>query len=111
MRAIPILLLFAACTGDDSLCDHDQKYLYGLCYEVNAQVDAGTDMAHAHFGDPCAIDDDCAAPANYCAIESGEVSGYCSHTNCLDVDGVCPPTWTCLDLGVYQPEFSICKQP
>lgn len=110
-RSLCVLVVAVCIAGcDDNLCDGDQRYSHGLCYEIDAEV--AVDSAFPHFGDPCTADPDCGAPATYCAKEPGAATGYCTRTGCLTDATICPAGWTCLDLGVFAPGLpAICKKP
>lgn len=139
---VVILLAALACLAGlaaggciDSYCDPGQTHQDGLCYPgLDAQppsIDGGaadggptdgsaddggsadaTADPFAHYGDVCADTDGCEAPADYCAVQPGQPTGFCTHTGCLEDDGVCPAGWGCLDLSVFDPTLpSICTQP
>ena len=96
------LTLVSACTSGGH-CDHDQTYAHGLCIEPI--VDAGAvpgDAGFDHYGDTCVDPARCAAPTNFCMIEFGEDTGYCTATGCT-VDADCPDGWRCTDLSVLLP--------
>ena len=122
LRLILIVLApiaVAGCFPDSNRCDPDQRYSYGLCYQIDAAVspqtgaDAGADdagMSFAHFGDVCAGDGDCAAPTDFCAKYPSDPTGYCTRTGCLTDASLCPDGWSCLDLSMYGYP-AICLKP
>jgi hypothetical protein len=118
MRVRRGLFLLALLTGPACVsepCDPGQTYRHGLCYpDVDAQGAPGADAGDpfAHYGDPCADTSECDAPTDYCALQPGQPTGYCTHTGCLEDESVCPDGWDCLDLSVFNPTLpSICSQP
>jgi hypothetical protein len=110
LRALAAALALVACDPGTGPCDGDQRYLDGLCYDVD---DAGPGDAGApHFGDPCGVSVDCLAPTNFCVPPSATVPAYCTRTGCLTDPTACPAGWPCVDLGVFQPQLpSICARP
>jgi len=123
IRSISILIAaaaIAACFPESDRCDPDQRYSYGLCYQIDAAVAPGPDSGsgsgsgdpYAHFADVCAGDGDCAAPTDFCAKYPSDPTGYCTRTGCLDDMTRCPSGWGCLDLTVYLPGLpAICTKP
>jgi hypothetical protein len=68
-------------------------------------------MAPAGLGDPCTVNDECSAEADYCALMPGQSEGYCTPTGCASDGQPCPQDWSCLDLSVFSPGLpSICSQ-
>ncbi len=119
---------------DDDPCDSGQELQDGACVAVveDSPGDSGASGAGgagnprgggaggngggrvADFGDPCAEQNDCAAPVPYCALQPGQAVGYCTATGCVppeDTD-VCPDGWGCMDLSIFAAgEPVICTQP
>jgi hypothetical protein len=61
------------------------------------------------FGDTCASSDDCRCDVSYCAIQPTAAEGICTRTGCVEDPGICPPTFTCFDLSVFDSSLpSIC---
>lgn len=112
-------LVLAACFSDTDHCDPDQRYAFGLCYQIDAAASpadaastADADPRFAHFSDVCTGDDSCAAPTDYCAKYPSDPTGYCTRTGCLTDLSICPDGWSCLDLSVYLAGLpAICLRP
>jgi hypothetical protein len=117
--------LVGACTEDDP-CDDGQILVNGWCdlAPVDAAVPAPTSDAAvantagpevggeaggtgATFGSTCKTSAECAAPADYCANPPGN----CTATGCELNPGVCPATWTCMDLTPFGVALHICVPP
>jgi hypothetical protein len=119
--SIPIVAALAACFPESDRCDPDQRYSYGLCYQIDAAAAPSPDSGSgsggdpfAHFDDVCAGDGDCAAPTDFCAKYPSDPTGYCTRTGCLADMTRCPTGWGCLDLSEYLnlPGLpSICTKP
>ena len=104
----------SACVPEHERCDPDQRYWYGLCYEIDAAVshEAGPDASYQHFDDVCSGDSDCVAPTGVCAGYPGDPTGHCTRTGCLVDMSLCPGGWGCLDPSVYLPALpAICTRP
>jgi hypothetical protein len=120
-RAFVLMFLLAGCDPSDP-CDADQVARGGLCYPAETGMDAapaatgGADAApaadpHEHYGLACASTEECPAPSHYCAIRPGQTEGYCSHTGCKEDPAVCPSSWRCVDLSVFQAGLpSVCTR-
>lgn len=109
-----LAIAFAGCFSESERCDPDQRYSYGLCYQIDAAVtqEAGSDASFEHFAEVCTGDTDCVAPTNFCAKYPSDPSGYCTRTGCLTDMAICPSGWSCLDLTVYAPGLpAICIKP
>jgi hypothetical protein len=67
------------------------------------------------FGQTCSDGQghtDCGCAADYCAVQPGQSSGYCTAAGCKEDPSICPDGWTCLDLSVFDPSLpSICREP
>lgn len=74
--------------------------------------DGGDGEGAACFEETCASHDDCDCDADYCGIRPGESTGYCTYRGCKEDPSVCPESWSCMDLSIYQPTLpSICVRP
>ena len=89
MKLLLACLLLAACDRDDSVCDPDQSYHHGLCYDIDAPP------AVAPFGTGCLFDEECPTGTNHCAIDSSTRAGICTMTGCDLAPAICPATWHC----------------
>lgn len=99
--------ILAACADEEHLCDPDQTFSQGVCYDPPTE-----DETFAHFGDTCTDDTGCEAPTSFCVKLPGAASGYCTATGCLEDASVCPADWVCTDLSSYGPGLpSICATP
>lgn len=95
----------AGCEPESERCDPDQRYLYGLCYAIDA-------ASNAPFGDVCSASTDCPTPTDFCAKQPADPTGYCTRTGCLADPGRCPTGWSCVDLSVFAAGLpAICAQP
>lgn len=67
------------------------------------------------FGQACSdsqTHSDCGCAADYCAVQPGHTSGFCTATGCKEDPSVCKAGWTCLDLSAFDPTLpSICREP
>lgn len=99
-----ILVLASVVVGcSTDHCDKDQIYAHGLCFEPIADATRiNADAGAAHFGDACVDPSSCAAPTNFCMIEFGADTGYCTSTGCA-LDSDCPDGWKCTDLSTFTP--------
>jgi hypothetical protein len=74
-----------------------------------AAGDAGCSPGTSMLGDPCATLSDCHCPTDYCAVMPGATMGTCTQTGCDVNPSICPASYTCLDLGLFQPGLpSVC---
>jgi hypothetical protein len=77
--------------------------------------ECSAEQAAAAFGRPCSdaqTHRDCGCGADYCAIQPGQSSGYCTATGCTQDPTVCPANWGCFDLSGFDPSApSICRAP
>ena len=116
LRAI-IFFVLAAAAGclPDQLCDYDQRFDNGVCYEIVPDAPPGTPdgiPGYLSFGATCAGDGDCAAPANYCLVDYGQSYGYCTRMGCAGEATACPPRWECFPILTGDPRSpSICEPP
>jgi hypothetical protein len=67
------------------------------------------------FGRPCSdarTHRECGCGADYCAIQPGQSTGYCTAAGCTEDESVCPPDWSCFDLSRFDPTApSVCLAP
>lgn len=117
----PILFLaslfaFAGC-GDEK-CDDGQVLEGNGCVAASTGGGGGQSngsgggggAAPKPFGDVCADNAGCAAPAALCAIQPGMTEGYCTAEGCVADPSVCPSGWACFDLTQFGgPNF--CSKP
>jgi hypothetical protein len=89
MKLLLCLALLVACDKDGNLCDPDQRYNHGLCYDFDAPP------AIAPFGQGCLRDGECTAPATHCHIDLATGAGICTIDGCDATAAICPPTWRC----------------
>lgn len=74
--------------------------------------DAGVCDAPSAFSDVCTNNDDCRCDVNYCAVQPGSAVGMCTRTGCVEDPSVCPESWSCFDLKIFDPKLpSICVPP
>ncbi|MCA9551688.1 MAG: hypothetical protein KC933_16745 [Myxococcales bacterium] len=75
------------------------------------EVDSGV-CADPGYGDVCTstgASPECACEADFCALQPGSATGFCTRTHCLPPDPGCPAGYTCMDLSAIAPEVgSIC---
>jgi hypothetical protein len=60
------------------------------------------------FGAPCkdgANHSDCPCAADYCAVQPGQTTGYCTKTGCVEDPNICPSGYTCFDLSKFAPDL------
>lgn len=76
---------------------------------------AGAACTAFEFGQTCSDAQnhtDCGCAADYCAVQPGNPTGYCTATGCKEDPSVCPAGWSCLDLAAFDPSLpSICRAP
>lgn len=83
---------------------------------VDTDADGARDGADdavpaSFFGKTCAADTECMGDTDYCAVQPGQ-AGYCTKTGCDKTPSVCPPRWTCFNLGMFQPGLPfMCRKP
>jgi len=77
--------------------------------DADVAPDSGTTQpcTDATFNKACMSTADCGCDTDFCAASPGQ-QGFCSHTGCLQDPSVCPATWSCMDLSMYQPGLNIC---
>lgn len=93
----------------------------GVSPDAGASQDAGVEDAGVEdaggcatpgYGDPCTVSGptpECACEADFCALQPGSPTGFCSRTGCLPPDPACPPGYSCMDLSVIAPQVgSLC---
>ncbi|HET9954579.1 MAG TPA: hypothetical protein VFQ61_08740 [Polyangiaceae bacterium] len=67
-----------------------------------------TDVA---FAELCTMHTDCAGTTNYCAFSAFEPA-YCSISGCDADPSICPPDWSCFNVGDFVPgEPWVCVKP
>jgi hypothetical protein len=71
--------------------------------EGGATGDGGCTPGTSAFGDSCTAQTDCHCPTDYCALMPGAAMGTCTRTGCDKDPSICPASYTCLDLGAFQP--------
>jgi len=57
----------------------------------------GSEVVSGQLGDYCESAADCSAAADYCAIQPGNSSGYCTPTGCDEDPSLCPAPFHCED--------------
>lgn len=61
------------------------------------------------FGRECATNDDCACDTDFCAVQPGQPTGFCTITGCLDAPESCGQGFFCLDISTVSPTVgSLC---
>ena len=112
-----VCIAWSACLPDNA-CDEGYSESTGICVkdtkastrdaaaaededDGGLAADAATSVTHdyTHFGDKCATNDDCKAPASTCI---GPLM-YCSRTQCADDPSICPPDFSCKDISAASP--------
>jgi hypothetical protein len=74
--------------------------------------DAGGDASATLFGVTCSSSAECIGDTDYCNKGQGAATGYCTHTGCLATPSICPATWTCFNLGMFQAGLpAVCRKP
>jgi hypothetical protein len=64
------------------------------------------------FEDACSTSADCRCDVNYCAVQPGATEGICTRTGCAEDPSVCPASFNCLDLSVFDSSLpSFCTPP
>jgi hypothetical protein len=126
-RALFLLLLATslapACTQDEATaCGKGTDYHDGACFPEEptpvtptgsggegGQAPAVVDPA---FGTPCSSVDECDAPTDYCVPHSPFDDAYCSVKGCDEDASICPPDWTCTNVGMFMTgEPYACTRP
>lgn len=124
LRTVGLLvtvLSIAAC-AKDATCGPGEEFRDGACFTVTPQPDAGaedasmgdgsaadagpatckgdgTDLA-AVIGATCTTVADCACPSDFCAVQPGDATGFCTQRDCLDGTVQCPGgAGNCFDLS------------
>lgn len=63
------------------------------------------------FGAACTASSECTCAANYCALMPGQTQGYCTKTECVANEALCPDGWSCFDISRFAPgQPSICTR-
>jgi hypothetical protein len=124
------ILVAMGCESSEP-CDKGSHYVGSGCVVDTPTVDAAaTGMADAtamaktdsattvDFASACTdgvAHSDCQVAAkgiNYCARQPGAPTGYCTATGCDTMPTLCPPGWTCFNLGMFQPGLPyMCMKP